>query len=102
MICSYVLWPVAVVMGVEIIDCRKVAQLIGIKTFLNEFIAYQELGQFIDNRRLFYEHVANNGSWYERGDDIYLVGGEYKQISEMNDTILTNGFITVNVFLFNN
>jgi len=83
-------------MGVEIADCRKVAQLIGVKTFLNEFIAYQELGLFIDNRKQFYEHIANNGSWYERGDDIHLVGGPTGVI---NDTVLMNGFITVDFFL---
>ena len=41
--------PLTLVMGVEIKDCEKVARLIGVKTFLNEFIAYRELGTLIKN-----------------------------------------------------
>ena len=46
-ICSYVLYPLAFFMGVETDDCRRVAELIGLKTFLNEFVAYDELGKLI-------------------------------------------------------
>ncbi|XP_063969855.1 solute carrier family 28 member 3-like isoform X1 [Lytechinus pictus] len=49
-ICSYVFMPVAFIMGVEWADCRLVAELIGIKTFVNEFVAYDKLATFIDNR----------------------------------------------------
>ena len=31
-------------MGVAQEDCRQVAELIGIKTFVNEMVAYTELG----------------------------------------------------------
>ena len=44
LICSYVLWPFAFLMGVAQEDCRQVAELIGIKTFVNEMVAYTELG----------------------------------------------------------
>eukprot|EP00057_Strongylocentrotus_purpuratus_P025577 XP_011680051.1 PREDICTED: solute carrier family 28 member 3 [Strongylocentrotus purpuratus] len=50
LICSYVFMPVAFIMGVEWADCRLVAELIGIKTFVNEFVAYDKLATFIDNR----------------------------------------------------
>ena len=40
---SYVLWPVALVMGVEPIDCRRVAELVGLKITINEFVAYTRL-----------------------------------------------------------
>ena len=30
-------------------DCRQMASLIGIKTFLNEFVAYDKLGKIIKN-----------------------------------------------------
>ncbi|XP_033762017.1 solute carrier family 28 member 3-like isoform X2 [Pecten maximus] len=57
-ICSYVFYPVAVMMGVPVgSDCRKVGELIGIKTFLNEFVAYGELSTYVNN--------AKNLSWYE-------------------------------------
>jgi pyrimidine nucleoside transport protein len=39
--------PLTFVMGVEWEDCQKVAQLIGVKTILNEFIAYRQLGVLI-------------------------------------------------------
>ena len=38
-------------MGVEWDDCTKVAKLIGVKTFLNEFIAFGQLSEFIKNRK---------------------------------------------------
>uniref|UniRef100_A0A1I8GPY4 Sodium/nucleoside cotransporter n=1 Tax=Macrostomum lignano TaxID=282301 RepID=A0A1I8GPY4_9PLAT len=46
---SFLFWPLALVMGVPPRDCRQVAELIGIKTFLNEFIAYQRLGDIKKN-----------------------------------------------------
>ena len=46
---SYVLWPVAWLMGIPVTDCGSVAVLLGKKTVLNEFIAYLDLKTFIDN-----------------------------------------------------
>ena len=40
--------PLSFVMGVDWEDCEKVSRLIGIKTILNEFIAYRELGVLIE------------------------------------------------------
>ncbi|XP_071158639.1 solute carrier family 28 member 3-like [Mytilus galloprovincialis] len=56
-ICSYVFYPLAYLMGVETVDCGRVAELIGIKTFINEFVAYTALSKYISNR--------NNLTWYE-------------------------------------
>ncbi len=89
MICSYALFPFALVMGVELDDCRQVAKLIGIKTFLNEFVAYGELGELINNRAALDEHVNNNGTWYYEGDDIILV--------DTNVTLI-DGVLSVNHF----
>lgn len=50
LICSYVLRPVAFLMGVAWEDCSVVAELLGIKLFLNEFVAYQELSQYKQRR----------------------------------------------------
>ena len=41
---SYLLWPLALMMGVPIADCKSVGLLIGQKTILNEFVAYRNLG----------------------------------------------------------
>jgi len=68
-ICSYVLYPVALFMGTEPDDCRQVAELIGVKTFTNEFIAYQRLKGLLDNRQVL---DAYNGTWHNDGDDIVL------------------------------
>ena len=40
--------PVSYVMGVEWTECELVGKLIGIKTVVNEFIAYQRLGRVKD------------------------------------------------------
>jgi len=51
-ICSYVFMPFAFIMGVDYKDSFEVAKMLGIKTFLNEFIAYEKLGDIIKNRVL--------------------------------------------------
>ena len=43
--------PVAYIMGVSWDDSFKVAELLGIKTFVNEFVAYEQLAKLIKNRR---------------------------------------------------
>ncbi|XP_016071154.1 PREDICTED: sodium/nucleoside cotransporter 1 [Miniopterus natalensis] len=50
LLCSYLLRPVAFLMGVSWEDCPVVAELLGIKLFLNEFVAYQELSQYKERR----------------------------------------------------
>jgi CNT family concentrative nucleoside transporter len=40
--------PVALLMGVSWEDATQVGSLLGIKTVLNEFLAYQQLGQAIE------------------------------------------------------
>ncbi|KAJ8025985.1 Solute carrier family 28 member 3 [Holothuria leucospilota] len=48
LLCSYLLYPFAILLGVNgSEDCLKVAGLIGTKTFLNEFVAYSELSDYI-------------------------------------------------------
>lgn len=63
-------------MGVETIDCRKVAELVGIKTFINEFVAYTALAKYINNQKnlTWYEGLYNttvyNDTWHYQGGDI--------------------------------
>ena len=38
-------------MGVDLEDCGIVGELLGIKTFANEFIAYADLSEYIKNAR---------------------------------------------------
>ncbi|KAK7484553.1 hypothetical protein BaRGS_00024185 [Batillaria attramentaria] len=76
LICSYLMWPVAFLLGVRMPDCRVVARLIGIKIFVNEFVAYADLGTVRANRLALENHVMNNGTWrfLGVGDDVELLG----------------------------
>ena len=46
-ICSYLFFPLAIVMGIDINECKEVAKLLGMKIFVSELFAYQELGNSI-------------------------------------------------------
>ncbi|KAI3388807.1 hypothetical protein SNEBB_002177 [Seison nebaliae] len=48
---GYLFAPFALIMGVPPKDCLIVGKLAGIKTFANEFVAYQELGKLITKRK---------------------------------------------------
>jgi pyrimidine nucleoside transport protein len=37
--------PLAWIMGVKWEECEEVARLVGIKTIVNEFVAYQQMGE---------------------------------------------------------
>uniref|UniRef100_A0A8C1K156 Sodium/nucleoside cotransporter n=1 Tax=Cyprinus carpio TaxID=7962 RepID=A0A8C1K156_CYPCA len=50
LICSYVFMPVAFMMGIPYEESFTVAELIGTKLFLNEFIAYEKLSELKNNR----------------------------------------------------
>ncbi|XP_010894834.2 sodium/nucleoside cotransporter 1 isoform X1 [Esox lucius] len=50
MICSYVFMPVAFMMGIPFEESFTVAELIGTKLFLNEFLAYEKLSAMKKNR----------------------------------------------------
>ena len=108
-ICSYLFWPVAYVMGVHQADCRVVGELIGIKTFINEFVAYEVLSVYIDNEKNFtwYKGLAENGTshtgeYFMNGRNIHyvdfnhtLVGGTLKDRSTVIATYALCGFSNV-------
>nr|VZI11805.1 unnamed protein product [Spirometra erinaceieuropaei] len=50
---SYILWPIAYTMGVPQEDCLKVAELIGVKSMLNEFVAFERLGVIMKDSEIF-------------------------------------------------
>ena len=52
MICSYIFWPLAAIMGVELADAGKVASLLGTKIFVDEFISFADLGKMIEDRSI--------------------------------------------------
>jgi len=59
---SYMLAPVAWLMGVPWDDCSQVGILLGKKTILNEFIAYMDLQKLVENGRQVAEGIASAGS----------------------------------------
>ncbi len=47
LILSYVMFPVAWLMGIPVADCQEVAVLLGKKVIINEFVAYLDLKELI-------------------------------------------------------
>ncbi|KAK6166059.1 hypothetical protein SNE40_022840 [Patella caerulea] len=107
-ICSYLLYPVALFMGTEFADCRQVAKLIGIKTFTNEFIAYEALSVYINNKVNYTKYISafpnmtDSDLWETRGDDMFLiqtnetlVGGIMSERSEIISTYSLCGFSNI-------
>uniref|UniRef100_A0A8C5N7E5 Sodium/nucleoside cotransporter n=1 Tax=Gouania willdenowi TaxID=441366 RepID=A0A8C5N7E5_GOUWI len=74
LLCSYVFMPVAFMMGIPYDESFTVAELIGTKLFLNEFVAYEKLATLKINRL--------NGL-----DE--LIGGERQWISVRSEIITT-------------
>jgi len=77
LMCSYIFLPVTFLMGIEWQDCFKAAELIGVKIFLNEFIAYEDLSEMLDKR--------DNGT-IPRIDD---VTGDVNWIDERTEAVIT-------------
>ena len=76
-------------MGVEAQDCRIVGRMVGIKTFINEFIAYEDLGR-VKSNRITYDSLKSN---YTR--DQWIVDGSSNWILTEANVKLTGGVITV-------
>ncbi|XP_058501200.1 sodium/nucleoside cotransporter 1 [Solea solea] len=74
LMCSYVFMPLAFMMGVPYEESFTVAELIGIKLFINEFVAYEKLAELKQNRL--------NGL-----DEV--IGGERQYISVRSEIITT-------------
>jgi len=52
MLCSFIFWPLAAIMGVEIEDANHVASLIGTKVFADEFISFTDLTKMVCNKEI--------------------------------------------------
>jgi len=75
-ICSYIFYPFALLIGVKPTYSSKVAELIGKKIILNEFIAYEELSKMIVKR--------DNGTY-----SLYGSNGELNWIDEKSEAVVT-------------
>ncbi|CAL1595991.1 unnamed protein product [Knipowitschia caucasica] len=74
LICSYIFMPVAFMMGIPYRESFVVAQMIGTKLFINEFVAYETLSALKTNR--------------QNGLDS-IIDGEVQWISVRSETITT-------------
>lgn len=74
LICSYVFMPLAFMMGVPYQETFTVAELIGIKLFINEFVAYEKLSELKKNRLAGLEEI---------------IGGERQWVSVRSEIITT-------------
>ncbi|XP_039255223.2 solute carrier family 28 member 3-like [Styela clava] len=61
-LCGYLFMPLAFLMGADWEDCGTVGELFGVKTFLNEFIAYKNMKPLVENRLLGNVSKFNNGT----------------------------------------
>jgi hypothetical protein len=61
----------AFLMGIDSADCRQAAELLGIRAFMTEFIAYIQLGEMIRNRK-YLEDTNFNGTIIEKTDGLFL------------------------------
>lgn len=76
-------------MGVHHTDCRIVGELIGIKTFINEFVAYGSLSVYIDNKKnlTWYEGLSQNSTPYNYTGD-YFTNGRNIHYADFNHTLV--------------
>ncbi|XP_005094279.1 solute carrier family 28 member 3 isoform X1 [Aplysia californica] len=73
LICSYLLWPLAYVMGTEPADCGRLGALIGVKLFATPMVAYKNLGEIIENRKVLEHYLSvTNGTFHWEGFDVIL------------------------------
>ena len=85
---SYALFPLAMAIGTPLDDCRRVAELLGIKLFINEFVSYTQLNSLIENRHLLTTHLTNNGSFLWEENDVIL-------LNSTSAHVLQGGVMTV-------
>ncbi|XP_059163404.1 solute carrier family 28 member 3-like [Physella acuta] len=89
-------------MGVDVDDGRKVAELLGIKVFLYELVAYSDLGVYRKNRKLYEDYQSQNltdytldpgtGDVFLHGWNMTLTRGFLSERSEVITTYALCGF----------
>lgn len=107
LIFSYILWPIAFTMGVPSVDCLKIAELIGVKSMLNEFVAFERLGVIMMDSKLYQQNqptskgfeILPNGSAilvHENGTNLlFKYGVLYTRRAEVIATYALCGFANI-------
>ncbi|XP_069111534.1 uncharacterized transporter HI_0519-like [Argopecten irradians] len=73
-ISSYLFYPFAFLIGVDIGDCFRVANLLGLRSLIDLSVAYIQMGIYIKNKEIFneYSSLYNDTLIYEDSYDVYL------------------------------
>ncbi len=90
-----------IIQGVDVKDCRIISRLIGTKIFINEFVAYAQLGDIINIRNGF---IANNTFDLYRNGTMVLEKGTAMiwDVSFLLKSIkcIFNFFFNLNIWFF--
>ncbi|XP_033761485.1 uncharacterized transporter HI_0519-like [Pecten maximus] len=83
---SYILWPLAFIMGIDAIDCLKVAEMLGVRMFATLALSYIQMGSYFNNKDQYNKYTAlYNNTVLTSSGDIFL--------PNWNET-LKNGILT--------
>ncbi|XP_033762081.1 uncharacterized transporter HI_0519-like [Pecten maximus] len=83
---SYVFWPLAFIMGIDAVDCLKVAEMFGVRMFATLFLSYIQLAKYFKNKDKYNEYTAlYNNTVLASSGDIFLPNW---------NTTLENGILT--------
>ena len=78
-------------MGVQPADCRIVARMVGIKTFINEFIAYEDLGRVKANRNMYMSLTSSPGQNVSK----WMIDGSSNWVNKQANVTLIGGVVSV-------
>ncbi|XP_046577715.1 solute carrier family 28 member 3-like [Haliotis rubra] len=111
-ICSYIFWPLAVIMGADIQDCGNIGKLVGYKLMGSASLAYYQLATMSGNRQVFQDYMESTngtGTYRHIQDDLYLDGWnktlQYGYITEKSEAISTyalcglSNFVSIGICL---
>ncbi|XP_060065123.1 solute carrier family 28 member 3-like [Ylistrum balloti] len=73
-ISSYLFYPFAFLMGVDVQDCFRVANLLGLRSLIDLSISYIRIGEYFRNKEVFteYSSLFNDTVFYQDSYDIFL------------------------------
>ncbi|XP_069111871.1 uncharacterized transporter HI_0519-like [Argopecten irradians] len=100
---SYVFWPLAFIMGIDAVDCFKVAEMLGVRIFATLFLSYIQIAKYFKNKDKYKEYttIYNNTVLTPSGDiflpnwNTTLEHGVLTDRSELIATYALCGFVSI-------
>ncbi|XP_060065122.1 solute carrier family 28 member 3-like [Ylistrum balloti] len=73
-ISSYLFYPFAFLIGVDLQDCFRVANLLGLRNLISLAISYMQMGEYVRNKEVYneYSSLFNDTVFYEDSYDVFL------------------------------